>query len=686
MGIKKELKAEKLELGVCYYPEHWDKSLWQSDLERMQQNGITTIRIGEFAWSIFEPNEGDFTFEFFDEFLTLVEKTDIKVIFGTPTATPPAWLTTKYPEVLNADKEGNLFHHGCRRHYNYNSKVYNELCAKIVEQLAIHYGNHPNIIGWQIDNEFNCESSQFYSDADKVAFVKFLKDKYVNLDALNSAWGAVFWNQTYSDWSQVDLPRKVNCNTNNLHQMLDYFRFISDSVCRFAKLQSDILRKYIRKDMYITHNGMFENIDNHRLTEESLDFYMYDNYPNFGFDMGSNPNNKDGLHDRWWSKNLSEVRSVSNLFGIMEQQSGPNGWNNRMEAPAPKPGQLTLWTMQAVAHGADFISYFRWRTCTQGTEIYWHGILDYSNRDNRRLKEVGEVSRIFEKLEEVAGSRYKAKVGVLKDYDNIWDKQIDNWHSRVANVSEDGIFTASQHTQTPIDFVYLRENTVVEDLASYEFLFYPHASIMTEKRADLIKEYVSNGGKIIFGSRTAYKDITGKCPVEKLPWLLRDLTGTDITEYTLVGPFDEDIEVNWDNFTIDAPVFNDILEPLGKNSKVLGTFENNYYKGSPAFIENTFGEGKAYYFGGAFNKNTTIKMFEKFGLLSPYGNVIELPQECELAIRVKDGVEYIFVLNYAWTSTQVNIKEELFNMYNNEKQSGVLQLKPYETVVFKRLV
>lgn len=680
---KKEMNLDKLEMAVCYYPEHWDKSLWESDLSRMKESGINTIRIAEFAWAIFEKRESEYTFELFDDFMKIIEKTDIKVIFGTPTATPPSWLIEKYPEVLNADIDGNLFRHGCRRNYNYNSPKYNELCAKIVGKVAEHFGKHESIIGWQIDNEINCELDEFYSESDSVSFREYLKNKYVTLDNLNKVWGTVFWSQTYFDWEDIYVPRKVIYYSNNPHQLLDYYRFISYSACKFAKMQSDILRKHIDKSMYITTNGMFGNLDNHKLTEDSLDFYMYDSYPNFAYDLSSDPLNSSDLNDRKWSRNLMEVRSISNIFGIMEQQSGANGWNSRMEAPAPKPGQLTLWTMQSVAHGADFISYFRWRTCTQGSEIYWHGILDYSNRDNRRLAEVKEVHEKFKKLKDVAGSYYKAKVGVLKDYDNIWDAQLDNWHSRVEKESQAGIFRGAQLSHTPLDYVYIRENTTLDDLKDYEVLFYPHASIMTEKIAKLCESYVENGGKLIFGSRTAYKNSTGQCVIEKLPWLLRNLTGTDVLEYTFVGPADEKNNVICGDKYLEANVFHDILDTLGDNAESIGVYENNYYKGRTGLVKNTFGKGNAYYYGGTFSQNTTIELLKMLGVATPYADTIVIPKECELAVRVKDNTEFIFVLNYSEKSQIINCKKSLGNLYTDEIVSGEITLKPYETIVLK---
>lgn len=196
----RRLKMDHITLGVCYYPEHWPEDMWQADLQEMKRCGIEVIRIAEFAWNKFEPQEGVYTFDFFDRFMEVAEKKGMKVIFCTPTATPPLWLTEKYPEVLNADLDGNTYYHGTRRHYNLTSLVYREFSRKITEKLAEHYVNHPRIIGWQLDNEINCEMDVYYSESDHTAFRRYMKKKYETLERLNEAMGTVFWNQTYTDW------------------------------------------------------------------------------------------------------------------------------------------------------------------------------------------------------------------------------------------------------------------------------------------------------------------------------------------------------------------------------------------------------------------------------------------------------------------------------------------------------
>jgi len=677
------LNGNRLVMGTCYYPEHWPEKLWKEDLQRMLDTGIEVIRVAEFAWSKVEPVEGSFTFEFWDHFLDLAEEMGMKVIFCTPTATPPAWLTEKYPEVLNADIQGNLYRHGTRRHYNYNSPVYRELCARITEKFASHYGGRKCIIGWQIDNELNCEKDVFYSESDTRAFRVFLQKKYETLDALNEAWGTVFWNQTYTDWEEIFVPRYTYSGSVNPHEVLDYIRFISDSVRSFARMQSDIVRMYCKPGDFITTNGLFDHMDNHKLTQESLDFYTYDSYPDFAYCLDMYTDKPGELRDRKWSRNLSEVRAVSPVFGIMEQQSGACGWNTRLEAPTPRPGQITLWTMQSIAHGADYISYFRWRTCTFGTEMYWHGILDYSGRENRRIREIRQVHEKMEAVSEAAGGIYQAKVGVLKDYDNIWDAEIDHWHQRVDSVSQKSIYAAAQKTHTPLDYVYMTDNLKKDDLTGYQVLFYPHAAIMTEDKTRLLEEYVANGGILVFGCRSGYKDITGKCVMDRLPGLLGPLTGTDIPEYSFIAPDAGTVTVEWDGSSFEAAVFTDLLEAAGDNAQVKGVYTSDYYAGTPALVCNSFGKGQAWYYGSAFTEEAAEIFLRKLGAAEPYGEIVEAPAQCEVAVRRKGTEDYLFLLNYEKETAAAVFHKEVINLYTGESVKGKIELDGYGTLVVK---
>ena len=678
---------DELSLGVCYYPEHWDKSLWREDLRRMKAAGIGTVRIAEFAWSIFEPEEGVFSFDFFDSFLDLAESEGMKVIFGTPTATPPAWLTEKYPEVLNCRKDGVLFRHGMRRHYNYNSGTLHRLASRIVERLAEHYAKRPCIVGWQIDNELNCEIREFYSESDTLAFREYLKEKYGTLDALNEAWGTVFWNQTYSGWEQVYVPRATIYDMCNPHVVLDFTRFISESAIRFCKMQSDILRRYIKPGDFITTNGMFANLDNHKMADTCLDVYTYDSYPNFAYCMKEDPRHSRTLNDRKWSRNLTEVRSVCPHFGIMEQQSGANGWNARLDAPAPKPGQLMLWAMQSVMHGADFVSFFRWRTATKGTEMYWHGILDYDNRDNRKLAEVKAFHARTQAISEVAGAEFVAPFALVRDYDNIFDAQLDVWHGRVADSSETEIFVVSQLTHTPMDVVYLLEGIEARELLKYKVLIYPHAEILAEKACVVLEEYVRMGGCLIIGARTGQKDTNGQCVMMPMPGLLGGLTQTAVKEFTLVGPADDAVTADWNGAEIEAGVFNDILEPVGADARVLASYHDNgvgpYYTGAAAVIETKVGQGRVLHFGGTFTRDNVKAFLDYAGVLEPFADSVRAPEACEIALRRKGGQDYLFVLNYDSAAQEISLGRNMVDMDSGERVNGPVTLPPYGTKVYR---
>ena len=664
---------KQYELGVCYYPEQWDESLWREDLRRMKDAGIGTVRVAEFCWVIFEPAEGEFHFELFDRFLNLCEEEGIKVILGTPTATPPAWLTETYPEVLNAMPDGTLYRHGARRHYNYNSPIYQQYCKRIVEEMAKHYGAHPAVIGWQIDNELNCETDEFHAEADSVAFRAFLKEKYKTLDNLNHAWGTVVWSGSYTAWDQIYTPRPVLNNGHNPSYLLDYYRFISDSCIRFAAMQAEILKKYRKDGDFITTNGLFGNLDNHALMQDALDVYTYDSYPDFAFGLDRDPKTSTDLNDRKWSRNLIETHSVCPHFGIMEQQSGGGGWVNRMEMPAPRPGQLTLWAMQSVAHGADFISFFRWRTAPYGTELYWHGILDYDNRDNRKLREVKAFGELLKKIAPVCGAEQVAAFALLKDYDNEWDAQADVWHKRIRSHSEKEIFVASQLCHTPYDLVYLKEETTLRELSRYPVAIYPHPVIMTEKRAALLKQYVENGGTLILGCRAGLKDIDGKAPMLPQPGLLQALTGTDVQDFTFLSPAEENDPA--------YPVFNDILTPF-EGTEVLARYRASYYAGEACLAEKKLGKGKTIHLGSAFSRETVKKLFKRTGILEPFRDVIEAPESVELIMREKDGKRYLFALNYLAHTQTLKLKRSVYSAFDEKQLSGEVTLPPYGTAVY----
>ena len=683
----KSLELDRFQLGVCYYPEHWPEDLWAGDYKRMRELGFSVIRVAEFAWSIFEPEEGIFSFELFDRAIDRAHNHGLKVILGTPTATPPAWLTHKYPEVLNVTQTGVQYQHGMRRHYTYNAPVYRERSARIVRKLAEHYGEHPAVIGWQIDNELNCEVDAFYAEADQVAFRGWLENKYNTLDELNRAWGTVFWNQTYTDWAQISLTGPTPSASPNPHQALDEKRFFSASAISFACVQSNILRE-LAPGQWVTTNGLFGHLDSHTLTEEALDFISYDSYPNFSTIMSElRPDLSSPLRDRYWSWLLSGVRSISPNFCVMEQQSGPGGWTNRIAHPSPKPGQMRLWTYQSVAHGADMVLYFRWRTATMGTEIYWHGLNDYYSGPNRRLAEAAQVGRELNEIgPHIVGTQTTAQIGIVGDYDNTWDGELDSWHGPYTRQSVSAWFTALQLGHVPVDAVYVQPETGLEDLTKYQTLIYPHPAILTEGTAALLTAYVRQGGKLVFGCRTGYKDATGQCYTRPFPGPVAELCGVTVADFTRIGPDENAPTLKWsglDDSGATADSFNDILQVEAPGAEVLAEYAGGYYAGSPALVQNRVGEGAAYYYGAVFNVPVATALIKHLGLVSPVVELLELPQPVELCIRENSqtGKRLIFLLNYSAEAQTLNLYSALTDLLTGNRLQGSVTLAPFDVCV-----
>ena len=685
--MAKSIEMDKLELGVCYYPEHWPEELWEDDFRRMREMNISVIRIAEFSWAILEPTEGVYDFSLFHKAMDLAHEYGLKVILGTPTATPPAWLTHKYPEVLNANVNGVLYHHGLRRHYNYSSPKYRELCANIVRRMVEAYKDHPAVIGWQLDNEFNCEINVFYAEADHAAFREWLRKRYGTLDNLNKAWGTVFWSQTYTDWEQVYLTRNMPSPSPNPHLALDEKRFISDNVISFAKEQADIIRELAPQHHWITTNGIFGHLDSHELTDELLDFFSYDSYPQFqSLNVTSEEN---PLRDRVSSLYLSNIRSISPNFCVMEQQSGPGGWYDRISMGSPRPGQIRLWSYQSILHGTDLLLYFRWRTATFGTEIYWHGINDYHNRPNRRVREVAQVGEEISKIGSlIAGTSYQADVAILQDYDNSWDGEMDEWHGPLQWQSRYAWFKQLQYGHIPVDVMTLRSKTTLEDLKQYKLIVYPHAAILTDETAELLEQYVRGGGKLVFGARTGYKNSNGQCYMRPFPGPVAELCGITIEDFTLIKGTIQPGKLQWKNDAVQSELisagFNDIIQVEAEDTEVLAEYASEYYAGKPALTKRKVGQGLVYYYGAAFNEEVVDALLGELELTSPLNEWLSAPAQVEVGIRAASDKQYVFLLNYSNEPATIEVKQKVKELLSDEWIEDSKEIPAYGVLILEK--
>ncbi|MEW9918483.1 beta-galactosidase [Marimonas sp. MJW-29] len=412
----------KRALGVCYYPEHWPQEMWAEDARRMAEAGISWVRIGEFAWSRLEPSPGRYDFEWLDEAIETLTSAGLKIVLGTPSATPPRWMLKRFPDMLAVDAEGRPRGFGSRRHYCHSHAGYRQAAAEMAAHLGRRYGRNPRVAAWQIDNEYGChETVLSYSDAARHAFRDWLAQRYQSTDALNRAWGNVFWSMEYDDFDDIDLPNLTVTQPNPAHEMA-FRRFSSDQVIAWNAAQVAALRPLTDAPLIHNYMGRVMEFDHFKLARD-LDIASWDSYP-IGF--LSDRLESDAAHKKTYLQQGDPdmqafhhdlYRAMNNgRWWVMEQQPGPVNW--APYNPAPLPGMVRLWSWEAFAHGAEVVSYFRWRQAPFAQEQMHAGLRRADDAPAPALEEVAQVAAEIAGMPEIAHK--KAPVAVIFDYASDW--------------------------------------------------------------------------------------------------------------------------------------------------------------------------------------------------------------------------------------------------------------------------
>ena len=410
----------KPELGVCYYPEHWPESLWDKDAKRMRQAGLSWVRIGEFAWSRLEPEEGSFDWAWLERAIAILSAEGLHICLGTPSATPPRWMLDKFPDMEAVDQSGQPRKFGSRRHYDFAHQGYRAAAAKMAAKMAQRFDTQ--VQAWQIDNEYGChDTTVSYSDTAQQAFQQWLQDKYHTPEALNTAWGNVFWSMEYRSFSEIALPNLTVTEPNPAH-VLDFRRFASDQVIAFNRAQVDAIRLFSDKPCIHNYMGRVTDFDHFALGED-LDIASWDSYPVGFLEMvleedaaWKNRFSRQGDPDfQAFHHDLYRAVGKGQLW-IMEQQPGPVNWANWN--PIPMDGMVRLWSLEAIAHGASVVSYFRWRQAPFAQEQMHAGLLRPDDAPAPGLQEVQQLVKDLAQLQTV--QQQTAEVALVFDYPSQW--------------------------------------------------------------------------------------------------------------------------------------------------------------------------------------------------------------------------------------------------------------------------
>ncbi|WP_347304584.1 beta-galactosidase (plasmid) [Croceibacterium sp. TMG7-5b_MA50] len=652
-----DVQHEKLWLGSAWYPEQWPEERWEADLALMKAHGANVVRIGEFAWSRMQPAEGEYDMDWLVRAVRMAGRHGMKVVIGTPTDTPPAWMTQKYPDILRIEGDGTVIGHGGRRQFSISSPRYRELARDIVGRMVAAVGRDPNVIGWQIGNEYTNES---YDDAARANWHRWLQAKYGTLDALNDAWTTAYWSQTYTAWDQVPFNEEVG----NPGWMLDLKRFITDEWVAFQGNQLDVIRAGVGPDQFITTNlgglGWANKFDRYDINRP-LDFASWDNYVGSGHLL---PDRNGATHDlvRGWKKRN---------FWVMEIQPGFVNWAGVSNMLYPGETRAMAW--QAVGHGGDGILYWQWRSALNGQETM-HGSL--IGPDGQPLPIYEEVTRIGAEFARasaaIAGTQPVSPVAIVQDYDSRWAIDFQKHHRDYDQIEV--LLDYYRPLKAALGAVDIVE--AAGPLSGYRLVVAPNLNLITDELAQHLTDYVRGGGHLVLGPRSGLKDAFNRLHTTRQPGPLAELLGGQVEQFYAL---DETVAVEGGTAAMWAEDLSatqaEVLLRYGK--------ANGWLDGHPAAITRGVGRGRITYVGALIDDALMATLMD--GALTQAGveRDFAVPPDVELMTREGQGRRVVILINHGREERRVPLPAAMTDILNGGI-TRTLTLPPEGVAVLQR--
>jgi beta-galactosidase len=634
-------------LGSAWYPEQWPESRWEADLTLMQQAHLHVVRLGEFAWSTEEPTEGHFDLDWLERAINLAGRHGIYTVLGTPAATPPAWLTTRYPETLRVDTNGRRDEHGNRLQYNWANPKYRELSRIIVAKLAQRFGHNPYVIGWQLDNEISQTSAD---DATQKQFDDWLRNRYGTIDNLNTRWTTAYWSQTYTDWSQILIPKKEGVDEGNPGLLLCWRLFISDTWRSYLLNQIDVIRPLADPHQFITTNtmGFFPWYD-HYVTESVLDLAAWDDYM------------PDGKIDPVWNGMAHDLTRgfKQKNFWVMETQPGFVNWSSVNVALKPGDERALIW--HDIAHGADAVNFWQWRSALNGQEQY-HGTLVGAN--GLPVPLYPEVQRTGVELEQLgpllSGTHVDSEVALLHSYESRWAIEWQPQSDKFDPLQEMARYYAPlRRAVQSVDIV-----SPDVDLSRYKLVVAPALNLITSRQAASLIAYVKHGGNLVLTPRSGMKDDNNALQTELQPGPLASLLGGRVEEfYALASP----VTVEGDLLHTQASIWGELLSTSSADTQVLLRYgkANGWLDGQPAVITRRVGSGTITYVGTVFDPEAMTRLTS--WMLQQAGVAVAkltVPPGVEASVRQGDGKVIHILINFSATPQLIPLPAPMLDELN----------------------
>ena len=633
----------------------------------MREAGVNLVSLGIFAWSRLEPQEGKFDFEWLDRIMNMLHEGGVSVDLATATASPPPWMSYAHPEMLPVLADGVRLWPGARQHYCPSSPVYREGTRRLVDALANRYADHPALVMWHVGNEYACHVPACFCDISARAFRAWLTDRYVDIDGLNRAWGTDFWSQRYSSWDEVLPPRRTP-TWPNPSQQLDFMRFSSDELLECYEIEHRILTERT-PSIPVTTNFMrfFKPLDYWKWAERE-DIVTDDVY--------QDPLDPEAGMRAAMAGDLMRSLGHGKPWLLMEQSPNRVNWR---DVNAPKaPGQMRLWSLQAVARGSDGVMFFQWRQSRAGAEKFHSAMVPHGPpQSSPTWREVVQLGAELRGLDAVRGSRVPADVAILFDWESWWALELPSKPSnRIQQIEQlEAFYRPLFEANVTADFA-----RPGDDLSHYKLVIAPSLYLVSDAAAANLAAYVEQGGNLVMSFFSGIVDSNEHIRLGGYPQPFIRVLGMQVIDWVPLGDGDEVAVKFADGPDAAGDIWAELIETQG--AEVLATFTSSHLSGRPAVTLNRFGKGSAEYVGTQLDAAAMKELLSSAWTRAGVEPVMEAAAGIEAVRRDVPGGSLLFLLNHSDASVEIAIPGEAVSLNGGKAMTGGrLHLEPRDVAI-----
>lgn len=656
-------------LGVSYYPEWWDEARWGQDFAGMAAMGFNTVRMGEFAWAVFEPRPGEYHFEWMDRAIAAAARHGLHVILGTPTASIPPWLRQLHPDTLGGNERGG-YTYGGRKGPALHSPAMREAAERLVTAMARHFADQPAVVGWQIDNEPGFPFVDFSESALK-AFRAWLQQRYGTLDALNRAWGGGFWSNRYTAWEQIEFPINSAEGGWRPASWLDYRRFFSASFIDWLRVQEAWMRPQLR-GRYV-----FANWPDTRWSVDVfaaakvIDVTAWDNYCPM-------PAGEAQAEQFYASMNHDLCRATrpDQRFFIAEQAS---------QAPVySDPRAVRFQTYSDLAHGSTGTLFYEWRPPVAGNEQGYESVL---LMDGTPGPSANVLRRLASELQVLAprlqAARTRAEVAMVFSYENLWDQGFwKNNTFRNLTTGYDALFQRYYN-----GFKQLGTNLDViapgMDLSPYRVVVAPGLRIVDDPTAEALLRFVHDGGCLILDARAGTREPSGGMREQVGPGPFRAAAGFRVISRGLPSRMPGRAAVRMGDESFPADEYLEGLE-IG-TARTIASFEGPGMTGKPAVSCCDYGKGQLVYV--AFESQASgffATLARKVAAMRGVEPLLTGEAGLEIVSRCTHESEFVFVLNPTASAKQAKLTGPMVDALTGTAVADAVDVAGFDVRILER--